>query len=124
MPILPVPLTAAGIIRGGMPFSRPKRLAEVHGLVATLRARNATMHLPEGSVERAVSFGLALLRARGIVSEFAEGIAVVSGQEALLTYSAASVLQRLAEPRGPGELEGPCLTLLRAGSEERATHPT
>jgi glycerol-3-phosphate O-acyltransferase len=118
VPVLPVPLVAAAVIRAGEGPRRAAVMAEAERMVAGLVARGANLHLPGGSVERAVAEGLAGLTLRGILAEAGGRLGPAPGQEAVLGYYAASALQRLAEPEPdepppsqvPLELPEPCTT--------------
>lgn len=98
VPVLPVPLAAAAVIRSGEAPVREAVLAEAERMVEGLVARGANLHLPGGSVAAALAEGLAGLMLRGILAEAGGRLGPAPGQEAVLGYYAASALQRLAEP--------------------------
>lgn len=98
VPVLPVPLAAAALIRAGTAPDRAEVAAAAEAIVAGLTARGANLHLAGGSTARALDEGLANLTLRGIVAEAGGRLGPAPGQEAALGYYAASVLQRLGEP--------------------------
>ena len=89
VPVLPVPLVAAALGAGAA--SRQALQDRVAALTARLTAGGAVLKLPPQGVEAVLSEGLGPLIARGLVTE---GLQVVAGQEAVLAFYAASVLQR------------------------------
>jgi hypothetical protein len=98
VPILPVPLIAAGLVRAGGVAATPDLEARVAELVDEARAKGANLHLSEGSVEGSVRFATGALARHGIVTLDGGAVRIARGQEAMLGYYAASALQRLAEP--------------------------
>ena len=90
VPVLPVPLVAASLAGG--PVARAGLTVRVDGLTERLNALGAVMKLP---LTGAAEAGLRVLEARGIVAEGAAGLTAAPGQEALLAFYAAPVLQRL-----------------------------
>jgi glycerol-3-phosphate O-acyltransferase len=107
VPVLPVPLAAAAVIRSGEGPRREAVVAEAERMVADLVARGANLHLPGGSAAAAVAEGLAGLTLRGILAEAGGRLGPAPGQEAVLGYYAASALQRLAEPAPEREVDAP-----------------
>lgn len=110
VPVLPVPLAAAALIRAGHAPTRGEVEAEARRMVADLLARGANLHLPGGTIPGGLAVGLDNLRLRGIVAEAGGRLGSAPGQEAALGYYAASVLQRLGEPLP--EADQPPATLL------------
>ncbi|WP_323035754.1 1-acyl-sn-glycerol-3-phosphate acyltransferase [Pararhodobacter sp.] len=98
VPLLPVPLAAAAVVKVGGSASMADLTAKALELVATARQRRANMHLPEGTPEAAMRSGIDALILRGILERDGETIRIAPRQERTLGYYAASVLQRLAEP--------------------------
>lgn len=98
VPILPVPLVAAALVRAGGALPAPDLEAGVAGLVAEARAKGANLHLPGASAEGSVRFATEALVRHGIVLREGDGFRIAPGQEAMLGYYAASALQRLGEP--------------------------
>ena len=90
VPVLAVPLVAAALTQG--PAPREVLLARVALLADQLVANDAALKLPPQGLEQALDDGLAPLLARGIIG--ADHAATADGA-ALLTFYAASVLQRL-----------------------------
>lgn len=117
VPVLPVPLAAAALLRVAGPSgdgtTREALLPEAEAMVARLLAGGASLHLPGGSVAAGLSAGLDGLVLRGIVRIGRDGrLTVDESQVAALAYYAASALQRLDEPLGhappsPGLIELP-----------------
>lgn len=102
VPLLPVPLTAAALVRLPLPAgggaSRADLEAGLSALVAEAAAAGATLHLVQGSIPATADVALGSLRRGGIITEGADGIRLVPDQAPMLAYYAASALQRLAEP--------------------------
>lgn len=102
VPVLPVPLVAALIVRAGGAATAPALEEAAGALVAQARARGVLLHLTgsdgEASVPAALAFGIEALVLRGILERDGAVLRIAEGQEAALGYYAASVLQRLAEP--------------------------
>lgn len=104
VPVLPVPLTAAAFGgRTAMPLAELK--AEAARLAAALAARGARLDLPEGSTDRAVEAGLAILVLRKVVRREGESLTVADRDAALTGFYAAPVRQHLAAPAA-SELSG------------------
>lgn len=97
VPVLPVPLVAAALMRAGTraPESEVREAAEE--IVEALQARGVNLHLPGGDTAAAVTEGAASLVLRGILTEVEGVIAPAPGEEPALAYYAASVLQLLGE---------------------------
>ena len=98
VPLLPVPLVAAALVRSGGSASLTDLEARLAELVDEARAKGANLHLAEGSVAGTLRFGAEALVKHAILQRDAETLRPVPGQDALLGYYAASVLQRLSEP--------------------------
>jgi glycerol-3-phosphate O-acyltransferase len=113
--VLPVPLTAAAVVRSGGVASRAELQTIAEGLVATLTATGANLHLVDGSVATTIDQGLAHLMLRGILAEAGGRIGPAPGEDAALGYYAASALQRLGEPEDACQ---PPAALLRLPSAE------
>jgi glycerol-3-phosphate O-acyltransferase len=91
--VLPVPLVAAALVAG--PATARDLETRLAVLIEDLRARDAVFHLPEGGPGATCAAGLHALTQRKIVAERGGLLAVLPGQEALLDFQAAPVLQRL-----------------------------
>ena len=103
VPVLPVPLVAAALVRRGGACSRDGLVQECAALTAALQAQRAWVHLPQAALDLAVEEGLSALRLRGIISGDAAQITTAAGQETTLGYYAASALQRLDSDKGIAE---------------------
>lgn len=108
VPVLPVPLAAAALVRAGGASSLEALRPLTARLVDDARAQGATLHLP-GGVNAALHTGLAALVHRGLVLRDEDALRIAPGQEGIVGYYAASAIQRLAEPDLPG---GYCQTAL------------
>ncbi|GAB4262179.1 MAG: 1-acyl-sn-glycerol-3-phosphate acyltransferase [Pararhodobacter sp.] len=111
VPLLPVPLTAAALVRAGGPVSQDTLILEARALVEQAAARGANMHLPGGSADGALAEGLDALLLRGILRRENGLVAIAPGEEATLGYYAASVLQNLSEPPPDAPVERRGVTL-------------
>lgn len=98
VPILPVPLAAAAVVRAGGVASRAELQQITEDLVNTLTESGANLHLVGGDVSSTLDEGLAHLKLRGILAEAGGRIGPAPGEDAALGYYAASALQRLGEP--------------------------
>jgi len=107
VPVLPVPLVAALIRDANAPVPEDTLVAQATEAVERLQAAGVHVHLPGNAPSRAVSEGLAALSVRGIVLHTAAGWLTAAGEEAALSYYAASVEHALrdaatAKPLPPG----------------------
>ncbi|MBN8292721.1 1-acyl-sn-glycerol-3-phosphate acyltransferase [Rhodobacter sp. NTK016B] len=106
VPLLPVPLAAAALVRLGMPgggaVSRGDLAAQMRVLVDEAAALGAQMHLIDGEIEPSVDFAVEAMARHGLIRRDDMTIHLQSGEEATLAYYAASVLQRLEEPMPAG----------------------
>lgn len=100
VPVLPVPLVAAAIVRAGGQMPADRLDPDCAALVAVLQAQHAWLHLPKSQIPQAVAEGLAALRLRGMVTQRDGTIAIAAGEEQSVGYYAASVLQRLIAAPG------------------------
>jgi glycerol-3-phosphate O-acyltransferase len=91
VPVLPVPLVAAALLRAGGPQPRRAIEARVDHWVGELRARGCHVHLPGGEARQAVHEGIEALAIRRMVREEAEGLRASPGQEAALAFYAHSI---------------------------------
>lgn len=103
VPVLPVPLVAAALVRRGGACSRAELMQECAALTEALQAQRAWVHLPQAALDLAVEEGLSALRLRGIISGDAAQIETTPGQDTTLGYYAASTLQRLDSDKGIAE---------------------
>lgn len=58
------------------------------------------MHLPDGQVAQALDAGLSVLSRRGVIRLEGENVSLNPADAQILSYYAASVLQRLDAPGG------------------------
>ena len=98
VPLLPVPLAAAAMVRAGGSATIATLLEKGGALIAEAGEGRANVHLPEGRAETALKSGIEALILRGILEEKDGTIHIGPGQDSTLGFYAASVLQRLAEP--------------------------
>lgn len=93
IPILPVPLVAAALAEGPL----PKAVLEdrIARMSATLAGMGAALELPQGGAAGAMSEGLRVLMARGIVEDSGGALCPVPQKDALLQFYAGSILQLL-----------------------------
>ncbi|WP_370205375.1 1-acyl-sn-glycerol-3-phosphate acyltransferase [Pararhodobacter marinus] len=110
VPLLPVPLAAASLVRlgvtGGAGVSRADLAAQMRELVEEAAALGAQMHLVDGAIEPSVDFATEAMARHGLIRRDGDGLRLRPGEEATLGYYAASVLQRLEEKALPGVPEG------------------
>jgi len=104
VPVLPVSLTAAAVLRCAGSGSRAQVQAEADDMVRRLLELGANVHLPGGSVAATLDAGLSNLTLRGILAQAGGRIGPAPDQDAALAYYAAATLQRLDEPADPGAL--------------------
>lgn len=105
VPILPVPLVAAALVRAGGKMPLAALTVDCTTLVATLRLLQAWLHLPGGDLDRTVAEGLAALRLRDMVILDGETVKIAPGQQRGVAYYAASVQQRLDAAQGIAPLD-------------------
>jgi glycerol-3-phosphate O-acyltransferase len=102
VPVLPVPLTAAALLDGARDMDTLVTCAEA--LSDRLAVAGAHLNLPNGSVRVAVETGLATMVGRGLVRRDGARLVAEPGQEAMIGFYAASVMQLLDAPAAsPGE---------------------
>jgi glycerol-3-phosphate O-acyltransferase len=111
VPLLPVPLAAAAVVRAGGAGSLRELDHAAATLVDAARGLGANMHLTEGTASGALHAGVDALVLRGILLRDGDALRIAPGQEATLGYYAASVLQRVTEPEEPGRTRIPESTL-------------
>lgn len=111
VPVLPVPMVAAALVRLGGQAEVSALEASAEALVEAACQRGANLHLPGGTVQGAMAAGLGSLELRGIVLRQDGMLRIAPGQEATLGYYAASVLQLLSEPDGNSSARPATLTL-------------
>lgn len=100
VPALPVPFVAASLVRCGGAASRAALADECARLRAELESRRAWLHLDDLKDSSALDAGLAALTQRGLINVTADTISIRAGEEAIVGYYAASVLQRATAPKG------------------------
>ena len=100
VPVLPVPFVAAGLVRCGGSAS-PDALAEAcNALQQDLIDRRAWMHLEGVQNGTLLADGLRALEERGQITRTADDIRIAPGQQEVLGFYAASVLQRCDTAQG------------------------
>ncbi|KPQ07766.1 MAG: glycerol-3-phosphate O-acyltransferase PlsB [Rhodobacteraceae bacterium HLUCCA12] len=115
VPMLPVPLAAAALVRCEGNTTRDALIAQGVDLALALQRKGAYLHLPGTDAAAAMRAGLDALLLRAIVTENDGRIRIAPGQGATLGYYAASVLQRLAEDDDPARPAAATLQLPKAG---------
>ncbi|MFN4059089.1 MAG: 1-acyl-sn-glycerol-3-phosphate acyltransferase [Roseinatronobacter sp.] len=100
IPVLPVPLVAAALVRAGGKMPRDVLVPAIEGLVASLQAQSAWLHLPQGASAQAATEGLAALLLRGLVESRNDTLFIAPEEEQAVSFYASSILQRLSAPQG------------------------
>jgi glycerol-3-phosphate O-acyltransferase len=100
VPVLPVPFVAAALVRSGGTASTAELETACAALKAELIARHAWLHLENDQDNNVLTDGLAALEQRGMIQRRPGKISISPGQEDVLGYYAASVLQRCDAPPG------------------------
>ena len=100
VPVLPVPLVAAALVRakGALPADRLEESCAQ--IVAALRAQHVWLHLPQGDLAQAATEGVGALLLRGLVRREGAQLVIPPEQMRAVHYYAASALQRLTEAKG------------------------
>jgi glycerol-3-phosphate O-acyltransferase len=111
VPLLPVPLAAAAMVRAGGAGSVRELDHAATALVEQARALGANMHLTDGTASGALHAGIDALVLRGILLRDGDSLRIAPGQDGALGFYAASVLQRVTEPDQPGRTRIPEATL-------------
>jgi glycerol-3-phosphate O-acyltransferase len=104
VPVLPVPLVCRGLLQGNL--SAQSLSGAVQAQLDTLLSLG--MPVPQAAPEQIVAEGLALLRARRVVVNDGDAIAVVQGEGDLVRYYANSISHHFAsqpERADPGRAE-------------------
>jgi glycerol-3-phosphate O-acyltransferase len=91
VPVIPVPLVASVMMEG--PVAEADLPAKLEDLMAHLKDEGRALRVPEMS--KLIEQGLRPLVARGVLAQTPAGLAVVPGQEPLLAFYAATVLQSI-----------------------------
>jgi glycerol-3-phosphate O-acyltransferase len=91
VPVIPVPLVASVMMEG--PVAEADLPAKLEDLMAHLKVEGRALRVPEMS--KLIEQGLRPLVARGVLAQTPAGLAVVPGQEPLLAFYAATVLQSI-----------------------------
>ncbi|MGY6703258.1 1-acyl-sn-glycerol-3-phosphate acyltransferase [Roseinatronobacter sp.] len=100
VPVLPVPLVAAALVQCDQPCDKDMLTQTCQTMLEALSQHNAWIHLPEGDLAQAVETGLSVLALRGVIARNGENVALVPAEADILSFYAASVLQRLDAPDG------------------------
>lgn len=91
VPVIPVPLVASVMMEG--PVAEADLPAKLEDLMARMKDEGRALRVPEMS--KLIEQGLRPLVARGVLAQTPAGLAVVPGQEPLLAFYAATVLQSI-----------------------------
>lgn len=91
VPVIPVPLVASVMMEG--PVVEADLPAKLEDLMARLKDEGRALRVPE--ISKLIEQGLRPLVARGVLAQTPAGLAVVPGQEPLLAFYAATVLQSI-----------------------------
>lgn len=91
VPVIPVPLVASVMMEG--PVAEADLPAKLEDLMAHLKDEGRALRVPE--ISKLIEQGLRPLVARGVLAQTPAGLAVVPGQEPLLAFYAATVLQSI-----------------------------
>ncbi|PZR01065.1 MAG: glycerol-3-phosphate acyltransferase [Cereibacter sphaeroides] len=97
VPVLPVPLVAAAFAEG--PATPEVLLPRIEELTERLVAVGAVLLLPEGGAAAALATGLRILRLRDMVIEEDGAFSPAPEKAGLVSFYAASVLQRLGNEK-------------------------
>jgi glycerol-3-phosphate O-acyltransferase len=89
VPVLPVPLVAHVLLEAPGPLARPALEAGVADLLG--RLPESHVRLPDGGTAETVTAGLDILRARAMLEETDDGIAIAGQERALAAYYARSI---------------------------------
>jgi glycerol-3-phosphate O-acyltransferase len=100
IPVLPVPLVAAVLLRAGRPLAEFELKSEVGALVARMQAAGAHVYVPRSDWDYAVGAGLRMLVLRHLVEETDGLYSPVRGEEPLLAYYANSIEHWLPSSAG------------------------
>jgi len=100
VPVLPVPFVAASLVRCGGQTTRAELEQDCAQLMSELQARRAWLHLAEPSNSKAIEEGLAALVQRRLIEMTADRISICAGEDEVIGFYAASVLQRIHAPDG------------------------
>ena len=100
VPVLPVPFVAASLVRCGGQASRAELEQECSRLMAELQARKAWIHLAESHESNAIDEGLAALSQRQLIDISQDQISIHAGEDSIVGFYAASVLQRIDTAEG------------------------
>ncbi|WP_114964364.1 1-acyl-sn-glycerol-3-phosphate acyltransferase [Alkalilacustris brevis] len=95
VPVLPVPLVAAVLLRADTPLSESEIMERATPWVDSLRAHGYHVHMPGGDAGRAVGEGIAALTLRGILVAEEGRLRAGEGQEAALAFYANSIMHIL-----------------------------
>ncbi len=100
VPVLPVPLAAAALVKCDGDATRDTLEASAEALLATLQERHAWLHLDAPDLKAALDEGIAALALRGIVTVDGAQLRTAPGQAEVLDFYAASTLQRCKAATG------------------------
>ena len=91
IPVLPIPLVAACLLRAGAPLDRAELVAKVTARLAVLAEADAHVEIFDGDISTEVENAVNHLQMRQLVRVGSQGIEVTDGNHGLLTYYAASI---------------------------------
>ncbi|WFE73559.1 1-acyl-sn-glycerol-3-phosphate acyltransferase [Roseinatronobacter sp. S2] len=100
VPVLPVPLVAAALVQSDLSCSKDTLTQASQSILDMLSDKNAWIHLPDGQLEQAIETGLSVLKRRGVITQEGDKVSLTPSQSDVLSFYAASVLQRLDAPTG------------------------
>ncbi len=100
VPVLPVPFVAAALVRCGGSAQERELKAACDQLRQELIARRAWMHLEDTQDGQLMADGLEAMQKRGLIARASGEVRVAPGQQEVLGFYAASVLQRCDAPAG------------------------
>ncbi len=97
VPVLPIPLVSACLLRSAAPLDRAELVNLIEAQIAKLSGTGAHVAIFEGDIATEVENAITHLKMRQLVREGPRGIEVESKDKGLLTYYAASIDHLLDE---------------------------
>ncbi len=91
IPVLPVSLIARILLSADAPLSTIDLKVEAEAELDRLHAKGAHSHIPRADLDYAVDVAIRILTLRHLVDEIDDGLAVVSGERAVLEYYANAI---------------------------------
>jgi glycerol-3-phosphate O-acyltransferase len=99
IPVLSVPLVATALRDAGAPLTLFELKGRVYALMTDLEARGHYVHIPRNDRDYAIDVGLRLLALRRLVQESDGRWSMAPGEDAMLSYYAASIDHLHGAPR-------------------------